>query len=121
MTIERRGEREDGTAAGPAFILALIPNISHGGFGRAVTQTSTLRLNHPHSIPAMALNWAMIDEERTPVPLPFEMNIKRIQGAELILTLPDGPPSGPATSGGSGGAKKMKSNGEAWLTDQRVE
>ena len=63
----------------------------------------------------------MIDEERNPVPLPFEMNIRLLEGAELSLTIPDGPPSGSSTSGGSGGAKKLKSTGKVWLTDQRVE
>jgi hypothetical protein len=69
----------------------------------------------------MALNWAMIDEGRNPVPLPHEMNIRQMEGAELSLTIPDGPPSVSETSGGSGGTKKLKSTGRAWLTDQRVE
>ena len=69
----------------------------------------------------MALNWTMIDEGRNPVPLPFEMSIRAMEGAELSLTIPDAPPSGSTTSGGSGGTKKMKSTGRMWLTDQRVE
>lgn len=93
--------------------------------GRAAIQTSSLRLNHhsnhPYDIPAMALNWAMIDEGRNPVPLPFEMNIKHMDDTDLSITIPDGPLSGPATSGGSGGTKKLKSTGKAMLTDQRVE
>ncbi|KAF9653439.1 hypothetical protein BDM02DRAFT_1913761 [Thelephora ganbajun] len=67
----------------------------------------------------MALNWTMIDEERNPVPLPYEMIIKSMEGAELSLTVPEAPPSGSATSGGSGGTKKLKSVGRIWLTDQR--
>lgn len=66
----------------------------------------------------MALNWAMIDEGRNPVPLPHELNIKQLEGAELSLTIPEGPPS---TSGDSGGPKKLKGTGKVWLTDQRVE
>ena len=69
----------------------------------------------------MALNWTMIDEGRNPVPLPFEMIIKSMEGAELSLTVPDAPPSGSTPSGGSGGTKKLKSTGRVWLTDQRVE
>jgi hypothetical protein len=69
----------------------------------------------------MALNWTMINEERNPVPLPFEMNIRVMEGVELSLVIPDSPPSGSTTSGGSGGTKKLKSTGKMWLTDQRVE
>ena len=69
----------------------------------------------------MALNWAMLDEGRDPVPLPFEMIIKAMEDAELSLVIPEAPPSGSATSGGSGGTKKLKSTGRIWLTDQRVE
>ena len=69
----------------------------------------------------MALNWTMLDEGRNPVPLPFEMIIKTMEDAELSLTIPEAPPSGTATSGGSGGAKKLKSTGRIWLTDHRVE
>ncbi|KAF9782977.1 hypothetical protein BJ322DRAFT_1100774 [Thelephora terrestris] len=68
----------------------------------------------------MALNWTMINEERNPVPLPFEMNIRVMEGVELSLVIPDSPPSGSTTSGGSGGTKKLKSTGKMWLTDQRV-
>jgi hypothetical protein len=41
-------------------------------------------------------------------------------GAELILTIPDAPPSASATSGGSGGATRRKELGGIWLTNQRV-
>jgi len=61
----------------------------------------------------------MIDEGRNPVPLPYEMIIKTMEAAELTLTIPEAPPSGSATSGGSGGTKKLKSTGGIWLTDQR--
>jgi hypothetical protein len=69
----------------------------------------------------MALNWTMIDESRNPVPLPYEMNIKVMESAELSLTIPVAPTSGSASSDGSGGPKKLKSTGKVWLTDQRVE
>ena len=69
----------------------------------------------------MALNWTMMDEGRNPVPLPYEMIIKSIEGAELSITIPDAPPSGSTTSGGSGVTKKPRSAGRMWLTDQRVE
>lgn len=69
----------------------------------------------------MALDRAMIDDGRNPVPLPFEMNIKSLEGAELSLTIPDNLPLGSAVSGGSGGVKKQKATGRIWLTDQRVE
>lgn len=69
----------------------------------------------------MALNWTMLGEGRNPVPLPFEMIIKSMEDAELSLTIPEALPSGSATSGGSGSAKKLKSTGRMWLTDLRVE
>jgi hypothetical protein len=87
----------------------------------AEAATNQQPTNYPHDTPAMALNWTMIDEARNPVPLPFEMMIKTMEGAELSLTIPEAPPSGSATSGGSGGIKNPKSTGRIWLTDQRVE
>ncbi|TFK43932.1 hypothetical protein BDQ12DRAFT_675821 [Crucibulum laeve] len=70
----------------------------------------------------MALNWTMLNPNRTPVPLPNEMTITTIDsGVELSLTIPDAPPtSGNATAGGSGGVKKTKGLGRVWLTDQRL-
>jgi len=69
----------------------------------------------------MALNWAMIGPERTPVPLPHEQTIKTIDsGVELSLTIPDAPPSSSSNAGGSGGTKKLKESGRLWLTDQRL-
>lgn len=72
----------------------------------------------------MALNWAMLNPNRTPVPLPGEMTIAAVPadaGVELQLVIPDAPPAGEgAVAGGSGGCKKLKAMGRIWLTDQRV-
>ena len=69
----------------------------------------------------MALNWAMLKEDRTPVPLPHELFIRTIEsGPELTLIIPNTPPSGVSTSGGSGGEKKLKESGRLWLSEQRV-
>lgn len=70
----------------------------------------------------MALNWAMLNPNRTPVPLPGEMTIATVDsGVDMLLTIPNVPPAGPSdSSGGSGGFQKMKAMGRVWLTDQRV-
>jgi hypothetical protein len=70
----------------------------------------------------MALNWTMLSEgTRTPVPLPHEMTIVTVEsGGELSLTIPDAPPAGSSSSGGSGGARKLKATGRFWVTDHRV-
>ncbi|KAF8165780.1 hypothetical protein B0H34DRAFT_690446 [Crassisporium funariophilum] len=68
----------------------------------------------------MALNWTMLNANRSPVPLPNEMTITTIDsGVDLSLTIPDAPPSSSSSAGGSGGVKKLKSVGKVWLTDQR--
>lgn len=68
----------------------------------------------------MALNWTMLTPNRTPVPLPNETTITMVDlGAEVDLLIPDQPPSNHALAGGFGGAKKLKSIGKIWLTDQR--
>ncbi|KAF9000232.1 hypothetical protein BDQ17DRAFT_1391338 [Cyathus striatus] len=70
----------------------------------------------------MALNWTMLNPNRTPVPLPHEMTIITVDsGVELSLTIPNVPPTGrAATAGGSGGVEKLKAIGRVWLTDQRL-
>ena len=69
----------------------------------------------------MALNWTMLGPDRKPVPLPNEITILTItSGAELSLSIPDAPPSGGSTSGGSGGSRKLEEFGILYLTDQRV-
>lgn len=69
----------------------------------------------------MALNWAMLNADRTPVPLPYEMIIRSIEsGADIVLSVPDTPPTGSTGSGGSGGVKKLKDTGRLWLTNKRV-
>jgi len=107
-----------GGKAGPITRSALVTHIPNLRTRAAANQQPS---NHPNDIPAMALNWTMMDEGRNPVPLPYEMIIKSMEGAELSLTIPEAPPSGSDTSGGSGGAKKPKSTGRMWLTDHRVE
>ncbi|KIO21999.1 hypothetical protein M407DRAFT_79657 [Tulasnella calospora MUT 4182] len=69
----------------------------------------------------MALNWTMLSEHRTPVPLPNEGTVSKEPDVEITLKIPDAPPSRDATSGGSGGAgKTLKSTGTIWLSNQRV-
>ena len=41
-------------------------------------------------------------------------------GVEVSLAVPDTPPTGSSTSGGSGGARKLNGTGKLYLTDQRV-
>ena len=69
----------------------------------------------------MALNWTMLNPDRTPVPLPNERTIMTVEsGADVSLTIPDAPPTGSAASGGSGGERNLKGTGKLFLTDQRV-
>ncbi|RDB20033.1 hypothetical protein Hypma_012980 [Hypsizygus marmoreus] len=68
----------------------------------------------------MALNWTMLNPNRSPVPLPNEMTINAVDaGVELSLTIPDAPPAAESTAGGSGGSRRLKALGKIWLTDQR--
>jgi hypothetical protein len=63
----------------------------------------------------------MLTPNRSPIPLPQEEIITAVDhGAELTLIIPNTPPSGSASSGGTGGARKLKETGGIWLTDQRV-
>ncbi|KAI0337902.1 hypothetical protein BDW22DRAFT_1363472 [Trametopsis cervina] len=68
----------------------------------------------------MALNWAMLDASRSPVPLPHELIIRIVPAADLSLSIPNAPPTATSTAGGSGGEKKLSSSGRIWLTDQRL-
>ena len=69
----------------------------------------------------MSLNWAMLNPNRSPVPLKNEMTVTTINtGVDLALTIPDVPPSSSSSGGGSGGARRLKALGKIWLTDQRV-
>ena len=85
-------------------------------------QTHLISIPHTFTIiPAMALNWTMLNPDRTPVPLPRESPIMTVgSGAEVSLTIPDTPPTASATSGGAGGERKLKGTGKLFLTDQRV-
>ncbi|KAJ7499400.1 hypothetical protein FB451DRAFT_1205311 [Mycena latifolia] len=68
----------------------------------------------------MALNWTMLGPNRAPVPLPNEATITTIDsGVELILRVPDAPPTQAATAGGAGGSKTLKATGKLSITDQR--
>jgi len=69
----------------------------------------------------MALNWTMLNPDRTPVPLPGELTIMTVEsGAEVYLIIPNVPPTGSSTSGGSGGGRKLNGTGKLFLTDQRL-
>ena len=69
----------------------------------------------------MALNWTMLKPDRTPIPLPGELTIMTVEsGVEVLLAVPDTPPTGSSTSGGSGSARKLNGTGKLYLTDQRV-
>ena len=69
----------------------------------------------------MSLNWAMLNPNRSPVPLKNEMTITTINsGVDLALAIPNVPPSTSSSAGGSGGVRRLKAMGQIWLTDQRV-
>ncbi|KAF9498640.1 hypothetical protein BDN71DRAFT_1487426 [Pleurotus eryngii] len=69
----------------------------------------------------MSLNWAMLTPDRSPVPLPDELTITAVtSNVEVSLNIPDAPPTGSSSSGGSGGAKKLKETGALYLTDKRL-
>ncbi|KAJ6627359.1 hypothetical protein B0H10DRAFT_1994088, partial [Mycena sp. CBHHK59/15] len=53
-------------------------------------------------------------------PLPNESTITTIDsGVEMVLRVPDAPPSQSASAGGSGGSKTLKAMGRISVTDQR--
>ncbi|KAF9025861.1 hypothetical protein BDZ89DRAFT_1114038 [Hymenopellis radicata] len=61
----------------------------------------------------MALNCAMLDGDRNPIPLPNEMTVMTIDsGVDLVLTIPDMSGEGPKL-------RSLKASGRAWITDQR--
>ncbi|KAF7432854.1 hypothetical protein PC9H_004797 [Pleurotus ostreatus] len=69
----------------------------------------------------MSLNWAMLTPDRSPVPLPDELTITAVtSNVEVSLNIPDAPPTRSSSSGGSGGAKKLKETGALYLTDKRL-
>ncbi|EJD01682.1 uncharacterized protein FOMMEDRAFT_89738 [Fomitiporia mediterranea MF3/22] len=69
----------------------------------------------------MALNWAMLDQQRSPIPLLNEITILTIDdGAEITLIIPNTPPSEGSSGEGVGGEKKLKETGRIYLTDQRL-
>ena len=69
----------------------------------------------------MALNWVMLSPNGSPMPLPNEITITQVDaGVDILLTVPDAPPTSGSTAGGSGGSRKLKAVGKIWLTDQRV-
>ncbi len=62
----------------------------------------------------MALNCAMLDGDRNPIPLPNEVTVMTIDsGVDLVLTIPDMSGDGPKL-------RTLKASGRAWITDQRV-
>ncbi|KAH7926768.1 hypothetical protein BV22DRAFT_1194101 [Leucogyrophana mollusca] len=69
----------------------------------------------------MALNWAMLDSKRFPIPLPHEQTILTVDSqVEYTLIIPDASPSGAGMAGSVDGVKNMKESGRLWLTDQRL-
>jgi hypothetical protein len=70
----------------------------------------------------MALNWAMLNPDRTPVPLPSEDTITTVKdAADIVLVIPNAPPSGSDTAGGAGGSAKFEAHkGNVYITSQRV-
>jgi len=71
----------------------------------------------------MALNWTMLNQDRSPVPLPNEMTITTINsGVDISLTIPESQPgtATPSRGGPAPGAKKLKAIGRLSLTDQRL-
>ncbi|KAF8687551.1 hypothetical protein AX14_003648 [Amanita brunnescens Koide BX004] len=70
----------------------------------------------------MALNWTMLKPDRSPMPLPNEMNIITVNsGVDITLIIPHGPSSSTSSSGvPAADAKRLKAIGRFWLTDQRL-
>ncbi|KAF8345617.1 hypothetical protein F5887DRAFT_965917 [Amanita rubescens] len=71
----------------------------------------------------MALNWTMLNPDRSPVPLPNEMTITTINsGVDISLTIPDSQPttSAPSRASPVPGVKKLRAIGRLSLTDQRL-
>ncbi|EJD36960.1 hypothetical protein AURDEDRAFT_116985 [Auricularia subglabra TFB-10046 SS5] len=69
----------------------------------------------------MSLNWAMLDANNNPIPLPNERTVMSVdKGVELTLVVPDAPPTGSSAGGGSGGSKKLQDWGKIVLTEQRL-
>ena len=63
----------------------------------------------------------MLNPNRSPISLGNEMTVTKIDtGVDLALTIPDAPPSGSSSAGGSGGLRRLKETGKIYLTDQRV-
>lgn len=90
-------------------------------FGRESERALQYDLNPLLLSPSMALNWTMLSPDRSPVPLPNEMTITNIdKGVEMVLHVPNTPPSETASAGGSGGSKKLQATGKIFVTDQRV-
>ena len=79
----------------------------------------------------MALNWAMLDPNRSPVPLPEEMTITKVDsGVDLAIAVAPAnsssgpsnsrdPPQTPSPVNTTGTFQKLKATGRVWLTDQR--
>lgn len=59
----------------------------------------------------MALNWAMLDESKLPVPIGEEHTVMTVHtGVEVTLNIPEAGKD----------PKKFKESGGIWLTEQRV-
>ena len=64
----------------------------------------------------MALNWAMLDASRSPVPLPQEHTVTSIaSGVQLTLQVPASRTNDAPTT-----EKILKETGRVWLTDMRL-
>ncbi|GJE87430.1 GRAM domain-containing protein [Phanerochaete sordida] len=79
----------------------------------------------------MALNWTMLSDDRSPVPLPHELIIRTVEppSVELTLLIPSSIGSAPQYSTGPSSSsspsapsneKKITTTGGLWLTDTRL-
>ena len=63
-----------------------------------------------------SINWAMLDDQQNPIPLPGEEQVMNIeQGVEVTLLVP-----GRSTGGIGGSGELLKETGRLRLTDKRV-
>ncbi|KAF9238793.1 hypothetical protein BU15DRAFT_75016 [Melanogaster broomeanus] len=67
----------------------------------------------------MALNWVTIVDGK-PLLLQNESFLEEVDNVKYNLAIPEVPPSGSSSAGGSGGLKRLEAVGKMYLTDQRI-